>query len=127
MDEAIERGLSYRAAGADIIFPEALETADEFGVYADAVAGPLLANMTEFGKTPYLTVETFEDLGYALVVFPVTALRVAAGAMRAAYAEILEHGTQAALLDSMQTRTELYDLIHYADYEVMDRRFSQTK
>ena len=120
MKEAVSRGLAARDAGADIVFPEALESAAEFGRYADAVGGTLLANMTEFGKTPYLSVDEFATLGYKLVIFPVTSLRVAAKAMRDAMAETLESGTQAGLLDAMQTRTELYETIGYADYERLD-------
>ena len=120
MKEAVSRGLAARDAGADIVFPEALESAAEFGRYADAVGGTLLANMTEFGKTPYLNVDEFATLGYKLVIFPVTSLRVAAKAMRDAMAETLESGTQAGLLDAMQTRTELYETIGYADYERLD-------
>ena len=125
MDEAIRRGTAYREAGADVIFPEALESADEFGRYARAVDAPLLANMTEFGKTPYLTVDEFGALGYKLASFPATALRMAAGAMRDAMSALLADGTQARLLDKMQTRAELYDLIGYADYAERDRRFAE--
>lgn len=120
MNEAVTRGLAARDAGADIVFPEALESAAEFGSYADAVGGTLLANMTEFGKTPYLSVDEFASLGYRLVIFPVTSLRVAARAMRDAMAETLESGTQSGLLDAMQTRAELYEMIGYADYERLD-------
>ena len=120
MEDAIERGLSARDSGADVVFPEALESAAEFGHYADAVGGQLLANMTEFGKTPYLRVDEFGALGYGLVIFPVTSLRVAAKAMRDAMAEVLASGTQRGLLDRMQTRAELYDTIGYADYERLD-------
>ena len=84
------------------------------------MGGALLANMTEFGKTPYLSVDEFGALGYKLVIFPVTSLRVAAKAMRDALAETLQSGTQAGLLDRMQTRAELYDTIGYADYERLD-------
>ena len=123
MDEAIRRGKAYREAGADVVFPEALESADEFARYARSVSAPILANMTEFGKTPYLTVDEFGALGCKLAVFPVTALRIAAAAMRDAMPRLLADGTQKALLGKMQTRSELYDLIGYADYEERDRRF----
>ncbi len=124
MEEAIRRGAAYRAAGADVIFPEALESADEFARYAQAADAPLLANMTEFGKTPYLTVDEFGALGYKLVIFPATALRAAAGATRDALSALLSEGTQKNLLGKMQTRAELYDLIGYADYQERDRRFA---
>ena len=125
MDDAIDRGRLYREAGADVIFPEALESSQEFGAYADSVDGPLMANMTEFGRTPYLGVREFQTLGYHLVIFPVTALRVAAKAMRTTMGEILDRGTQSELLDSMQTRAELYELIGYADYERLDARLAR--
>ena len=124
MDDAIERGRMYCEAGADVIFPEALESPDEFGRYSESVGGPLVANMTEFGKTPYLSVSEFGALGYQLVIFPVTSLRVAAQAMRAAMKDVLDLGTQAGLLDRMQTRSELYELIGYQDYERLDTQLS---
>ena len=124
MDDAIERGRMYREAGADVIFPEALESPDEFRRYSESVGGPLVANMTEFGKTPYLSVSEFGALGYQLVIFPVTSLRVAAQAMRTAMKDVLDLGTQAGLLDRMQTRSELYRLIGYQDYERMDTQLS---
>ncbi len=124
MDDAIERGRAYLEAGADIIFPEALESADEFRHYAESVDAPLVANMTEFGKTPYLNVPEFKTLGYQLVIFPVTSLRIAAEAMRVAMKDVLALGTQAGLLDRMQTRSELYDLIGYSEYEDLDTQLS---
>ena len=126
IDDAIERGRMYGEAGADVIFPEALESAEEFAAYREGVAGPLMANMTEFGRTPYLSVSEFQTIGYGLVIFPVTALRIAAKAIGTAFEGVLERGTQAGMLDQMQTRSELYDLIGYADYEGLDARMSST-
>ena len=126
MEDAIDRGRAYREAGADIVFPEALESPEEFRRYSESVGGPLVANMTEFGKTPYLSVSEFGELGYQLVIFPVTSLRVAAKAMRTAMKGVLELGTQSGLLDRMQTRSELYQLIGYNDYEGLDTRLSQS-
>ena len=123
MEEAIRRGHIYLEAGADIIFPEALESEGEFGEYSRRVDAPLLANMTEFGKTPYMPVEKFGELGYKLVIFPVTSLRVAAKAMESALSETLSLGTQSGLLSDMQTRAELYELIRYSEYERMDGLF----
>ena len=123
MGEAVRRGKLYLDAGADIIFPEALESEDEFAEYSRLMDAHLLANMTEFGKTPYLTVQRFEELGYKLVIFPVTALRVAAKAMEGALSETLSLGTQRNLVGDMQTRAELYELIRYSDYERMDSAF----
>ena len=126
IDEAIRRGQIAREAGADIIFPEAMQTEEEFKTYADAVGGPLLANMTEFGKSPYLTVERFEELGYSIVIFPVTTLRVAAKAVEDVLTDIKQKGTQVDWLERMQTRSELYQVIEYDSYEEADRRLSIT-
>ena len=123
MDEAVRRGQAYLDAGADIIFPEALESETEFERYSRLVDATLLANMTEFGKTPYLTVERFGELGYKLVIFPVTSLRIASNAMKSAMAETLTLGTQRNLVGDMQTRAELYELIRYSEYERMDSVF----
>ncbi len=121
LDEAIRRGLAYREAGADVIFPEALESEGELGTYAEAVPGPLLANMTEFGKSPALSAARLGELGYKIVIFPVSALRVAALATGAFYGDLMEKGVQSDWLHRMQTRSELYDLIGYDDYTALDR------
>jgi len=120
-DEAVRRGLAYREAGADVIFPEALESEEELAAYARAVPGPLLANMTEFGKSPMLDTARLAALGYRLVIFPVSAARVAALQVRAFYRDLLREGTQAAWLDRMLTRAELYELIDYDGYAALDR------
>ncbi len=122
LDGAVRRALAYVQAGADAIFPEALESAEEFRTFAQALAHagvkvPLIANMTEFGKTPFLSVGEFEALGYRLVLFPVTALRVATKAVERLLHELRARGTQRELLSSMQTRQELYDLLRYSEYE----------
>ncbi|MCP9439264.1 MAG: methylisocitrate lyase [Nitrospira sp.] len=122
MEGALSRASAYIAAGADVIFPEALESAEEFSSFAEGLAKegykvPLAANMTEFGKTPYLSVSEFQALGYRLVLFPVTALRVAAKAVERLLEELKRHGSQQQLLDRMQTRQELYDLLRYQEYE----------
>ena len=128
VDEAVKRAREYIDAGADAIFPEALESADEFRRFAGRLAkegskAPLVANMTEFGRTPYLSVAEFEDLGYRLVLFPVTALRIAAKAVEQMLSELRCHGSQKNLLERMQTRQELYELLRYAEYEQQDRLF----
>lgn len=112
-DAAVSRARRYRDAGADAIFPEALATADEFRDFAKAVGGNLLANMTEFGKSPYLTVDALAELGYTMVIFPVTLQRVAMYAMREALDMLHRDGTQRAMIESMQTRAELYELLGY--------------
>jgi methylisocitrate lyase len=113
-DDAVERAHAYLKAGADVIFPEALTSREELQRFARDVKAPLLANMTEFGKTPYLAVDEFAAMGYAMVIFPVTLLRVAMKAVEAALRELRARGTQVGLLERMQTRQELYDLLGYA-------------
>ncbi|MEK7680314.1 MAG: isocitrate lyase/phosphoenolpyruvate mutase family protein [Deltaproteobacteria bacterium] len=113
IEAAVERALIYKNAGADIIFPEALENRGEFLLFSKVVKGPLMANMTEFGKTPYISAKEFNRLGYSMVLFPMTALRVAAKAVENAYKTLKLKGTQKGLLKSMQTRKELYKLLKY--------------
>lgn len=132
LESAVRRARAYIDAGADAIFPEALESADEFRAFArqlmkEGGKAPLVANMTEFGKTPYLSVAEFEDLGYRLVLFPVTALRMATKAIDQMLSELRSRGTQRNLLDQMQTRQQLYDLLRYAEYEQRDRHFHSTE
>jgi len=119
--DAIERSKRYLAAGADWIFPEALQSKDEFAEFARAIDAPLVANMTEFGKSPLLTLDELAELGYAAVLYPVTLLRVAMKAMESVLNVIAVDGTQADLLDLMQTREELYDLLDYKLFEERDR------
>ncbi len=123
LDDAILRARRYLQSGADWIFVEALTSPEEFERVAREVEAPLVANMTEFGKSPLMTVHELEQLGYSVVLFPVTLLRVAMRAMEAALATILQDGTQRELLDLMQTRQELYDLLGYDDYEQRDRAY----
>lgn len=110
-DAAIRRAGDYLNAGADWIFPESLQTKDEFAQFATAIDAPLVANMTEFGKSPSLPLEELADMGYACVLYPVTLLRVAMKAVEAALAVLADEGSQLSLLDLMQTREELYDLL----------------
>ncbi|MGH7202518.1 MAG: methylisocitrate lyase [Planctomycetaceae bacterium] len=124
-DAAVDRANAYVDAGADLIFPEALESPDEFARFAEAVSVPLMANMTEFGQSPLLSADELGAMGYAAVLFPVTILRVAMKAVEAALQELHRDGTQQALLDRMQTRAELYDLLGYEDYEARDREYFQ--
>lgn len=120
MAEAITRAKQYLAAGADAIFPEALESEEDFRQFQKEVDAPLLANMTEFGRTPYYTAAQFESWGFRMVLYPVTSLRVAAKAYERVFEEIREQGTQIGSLDNMQTRSELYKAIRYEDYEALD-------
>ncbi|MCL6498875.1 MAG: methylisocitrate lyase [Firmicutes bacterium] len=125
LDGAVRRALLYREAGADILFPEALESEAEFAEFARRVGGWLLANMTEFGRSPYLTAQRFAELGYRLVIFPVTALRAAMKAAEEVFEVLRRDGTQVAVLDRLQTRAELYDRIGYAAYEEWDAELAQ--
>jgi methylisocitrate lyase len=113
LQAAVDRAFSYVEAGADMIFPEALETPDEFALFAEPMNVPLIANMTEFGKSPLLSVSELGEMGYAAVLFPVTMFRVAMKAVENALAQLSAEGTQQNFLDKMQTRAELYDLIDY--------------
>jgi methylisocitrate lyase len=122
-DDAVARARRYVEAGADAIFPEALENEREFAAFAEAVKAPLLANMTEFGKSPILDRETLGRLGYRMVLYPLTALRVALKAARATLEEIKDSGHQRSSLPNMLTRAELYDLLGYAAYEERDRAY----
>ncbi len=125
LESAIERANMYVEAGADIVFPEALTSIDEFREFASRVKAPLLANMTEFGKTPYITVDEFRKAGYKIVIFPVTAFRVAMGAIREAFRVLMVEGTQRGLLDRMMTRSEFYELIGYSEYEARDSKLAE--
>ena len=123
MDDAIDRANRYLEAGADWIFPEALADRAEFERFAEAVDAPLVANMTEFGRSPLLPLDDFAQMGYAGVLLPVTLLRVAMKAVEASLGLIAAEGTQVQLLDLMQTRQDLYDLLEYNDYEARDRAY----
>ena len=121
IEDAIARAKRYLDAGADWIFPEALQSKDEFERFAREVEAPLVANMTEFGKSPLLSLQELADLGYSVVLYPVTLLRVAMKAMQCALDVIADEGTQQNILDLMQTREELYELLDYRGYEERDR------
>ncbi|SMC06323.1 carboxyvinyl-carboxyphosphonate phosphorylmutase [Sulfobacillus thermosulfidooxidans DSM 9293] len=126
LSSAIERAEQYVQAGAEAIFPESLDSPNSFQEMARAIPAPLLANMTEFGRTPYYSAQEFEEWGYRMVIYPVSSLRVAAKAYERLYQTLAATGTQVNLLEDMQTRQELYDLIRYWDYESLDAKISQT-
>jgi methylisocitrate lyase len=117
---AIDRAKAYADAGADLIFTEALHTPAEFEQFRAAVDTPLLANMTEFGKSQLLTATQLSDIGYNVVIYPVTTLRLAMYAVEAGLREIADTGTQSGLVDRMQHRSRLYELLRYADYNQFD-------
>ncbi len=123
-DAAVGRARAYLAAGADMIFPEALETAAEFEAFAKAVQAPLLANMTEFGKSPLLSLAELGAMGYAAALFPVTLFRVAMQAVETALNQLAAEGTQQNFVGSMQTRKRLYELLDYSDYDRRDQQYS---
>ena len=117
---AIERAKAYVDAGADLIFAEALESEQEFERFKAEVPAPLLANMTEFGKSPLLDRRTLEALGVNVVIYPVTLLRLAMGAAESGLRQLRDEGTQAGLVQGMQTRARLYELLDYAGYAAFD-------
>ncbi|MBJ3775346.1 methylisocitrate lyase [Acuticoccus mangrovi] len=121
LDGAIARARLYLDAGADAIFPEALGSRADFVAFAKAVNAPLLANMTEFGRTPEMTAQEFEDLGYKMVIWPVSSLRVANKAQERLYDILRRDGSTAAAQTEMQTRKELYATIGLNGYEELDR------
>jgi methylisocitrate lyase len=121
LDGAVMRARLYLEAGADAIFPEALTSAEMFREFAKAMPGvPLLANMTEFGRTPFFTATEFEEMGYRMVIWPVSALRVANKAQERLFAVLARDGGTHAMVDQMQTRAELYAAIGLPDYEALD-------
>lgn len=126
IEEAVERANKFIEAGADGIFPEALQNEEEFNYFNQHVKAPLLANMTEFGKTPYYSADQFQNWGFSMVIYPVSSLRVAAKAYEKLFKEIFETGTQKELLEEMQTRKELYETIRYYDYEELDGKIART-
>ena len=121
LDAMLERARAYVDAGAEMLFPEALADEREFEAVRRAVDVPLLANMTEFGKSKLLDARTLADLGVNLVIYPVTGLRLAMGAVEEGLRRLRDDGTQAGLLDRMQTRTRLYELLGYGDYAAFDQ------
>lgn len=113
LDDAIQRANLYRGAGADMIFPEGLQSEEEFAQFAAECPGLLLANMTEFGVTPHIPAARFGELGYRLVIFPLSMLRLAMGQVVRGLSELKAKGTLADLVGSMQTRNDLYGLLRY--------------
>lgn len=127
LDATIERAKAYGDAGADVIFPEALQDEGEFERFRASISLPLLANMTEFGKSPLLTASQLESLGYNIVIYPVTALRLAMRAASDGLRSIRETGAQHQIIDAMQTRAELYELLRYEDYNQFDENIFNFK
>jgi methylisocitrate lyase len=127
MDSAVDRAKRYLEAGADAIFPEALHNEEMFREFARRLPGvTLLANMTEFGRTPFFTADEFEAMGYGIVIWPVSHMRVANKAMEELYATIAREGSTRSMLPRMQTRAELYAHIGYHEYESLDASLVKT-
>jgi methylisocitrate lyase len=125
LEAAVERAKAYIQAGADAIFPEGLSTEEEFADFRSKVDVPLLANMTEFGRTPLISAKRFEELGYQMVIFPVSAMRVMLKSIQDFYSDLLSTGTQAEWIEKMRTRAELYEIIDYQDYQGAEITWSE--
>jgi methylisocitrate lyase len=121
LDAALDRAKAYIDAGADAIFPEALQDMSEYEKVREALDVPLLANLTEFGKTPLLTKTELENLGYNIAIYPVTSLRLSMKAVEDGFAAIRQQGSQKEIVDRMQTRARLYELIRYEEYNSFDQ------
>lgn len=128
LDAAIERALACEAAGADAIFAEAVHTLEQYKAFTSALKVPVLANITEFGQTPLFNKTELSAVGVAMVLYPLSAFRAMNKAALTVYQSILEEGDQKAVLDMMQTRTELYDFLNYHSFEQkLDALFSQKR
>jgi len=126
LDGAIKRANLYKKAGADIIFPDALSSEEEFRTFADMVPGPKMCNMTEFGRTPFFTADEFQDMGYDIIIWPATSVRIAANALQKLYSHIKENGSCEDLVNKMTSRKDLYDIIGYYDYEDLDKSIAKS-
>lgn len=127
LDSAIRRANMYKAAGADVLFPDGLKSEQEFRRFAQETGGcTLLANMTEFGRTPHFTGKQFQDMGYGIVIWPATSARVAGFAMRDLYKHINDHDGTGGFEDRMLTRAEGYEVIGYHDFEALDESVAKS-
>ena len=126
LDEALRRAKLYQKAGADIIFPEALTQSEDFQHFSKELEVPILANMTEFGKTPHRSLREYQDLGVKIVIWPASSLRVAMKSVEQFYLELAKKGDARDWLDRMQSRKELYELIGYQDFEKLDHSIEQS-
>ncbi|MGC8497281.1 MAG: methylisocitrate lyase [Thermoplasmata archaeon] len=119
-EKAVKRAKSYVSAGADIIFPEALESREEFEIFAKELDIPLLANMTEYGKSPLLSAKELKDMGFKIVIFPLTAFRASLTKIKEIYGKLYREGTQRNFMSEIMQRKEFYELIDYDSYETED-------
>ena len=124
---SIDRAKAYVDAGADAIFPEALAEPKEYERFRSEIKVPLLANMTEFGKTPLYSKKQLQEFGYNIAIFPVTSLRLANKAVEDGFKQLKEDGTNSQIVDLMQTRKSLYQLLHYEDYNRFDQNLYNFK
>jgi methylisocitrate lyase len=125
---AIERAQAYRAAGADMIFAEALSSLEEYKTFCRALDVPVLANMTEFGKTPLFTVKELASVGVGLALYPLSAFRAMSAAALEVFGAIRNEGTQKSMIDKMQTRAALYEFLGYQAYEAkLDELFTRAR
>jgi methylisocitrate lyase len=128
LDAAVSRSVAYVEAGADMLFPEAIPSIEMYRKFADAVKVPILANITEFGKTPLFTVDELRSAGVAMVLYPLSAFRAMNKAALGVYETLRKTGTQKAVLPQMQTREELYEFLNYHSYEEkLDELFSRKR
>ena len=126
LDGGIERALQYQQAGADMLFAEALNDLEQYRRFTAAVEIPVLANITEFGRTPLHTTAELREVGVRMVLYPLSAFRAMAAAAERVYAAIREHGTQASVVEDMQSRARLYEVLNYRRYEqTIDRLFAK--
>ena len=126
LEAALDRAEAYVEAGADMVFAEAMHSLDDIQAFTDRLSVPVLVNLTEFGKTPYLTLEQLREAGADLALYPLSAFRAMSRAAELVYGAIREQGTQQGVLDQMQTREELYEVLGYHDYErKLDELFGQ--
>ena len=126
LEEALRRAKLYQQAGADIIFPEALTQSEDFQLFSKELEVPILANMTEFGKTPHRSLREYQDLGVKIVIWPASSLRVAMKSVEQFYLELAKKGDAREWLDRMQSRKELYELIGYQDFEKLDHSIEKS-
>jgi methylisocitrate lyase len=117
LDRAIERARDYVAAGADMIFAEAMTTLEQYQRFAQSAGVPLLANLTEFGKTPLFSVDELREAGVAMALYPLSVFRAMSAAAQRVYQAIRKEGTQRAIVEQMQTRDDLYRVLNYQEYE----------
>ena len=126
IDYMVDRLNAYVEAGADIVFPEAMKSIEDFEYVREHVNAPILANMTEFGKTDYIHVDDFNKIGINYVLYPVTSLRAAAFNTKKVYEYVRDNGSQQGFLDELQTRKDLYDVLQLDAFEAMDSKIDKT-